>query len=193
MIIQFCGLSGAGKTTLARAVEKKLEQIVPIEVIDGDEYRQTICKGLGFSKEDRFENIRRMAFVAGILARHGIVPMICAISPYQEIRSEITKTYSNVKIVHVDCPLSTLQKRDTKGLYRKATLPDDHPDKIKNLTGVSDPFEVPDNPDLYINTKKYSVNDCRDRIAEFILKHMAAAKVIRASFDQQTYYRSNFI
>jgi adenylylsulfate kinase len=174
MIIQFCGLSGAGKTTLAKLVKEKLERkYQPVEVIDGDEYRETLCKGLGFSKEDRQENVRRMAFVAAQLSKHGVISIISSINPYNDTRKEISDKYSNVKLVHVDCSISVLKKRDTKNLYRKALLPDGHPEKIYNLTGVNDSFDIPANPDLYINTAINSIEDCALKLVNFIERHFS--------------------
>lgn len=171
MIIQFCGLSGAGKSTLANTTSAELKKKhLSIEIIDGDEYRATICSGLGFSKKDRIENIRRMAFVAGKLSNHGIIPIICAINPFDEIRREIASAYKDVWIIHIDCPLQILISRDTKGLYRRAMLPDKHPEKIIDLTGINDQFDIPVYPDLYINTDQYTISNCTDKIVSFILK-----------------------
>ena len=190
MIIQFCGLSGAGKTTLATAAGEKLrKQGLPVEIIDGDEYRETICRNLGFSKNDRCENIRRLAFVAGKLSNHGIISIICAINPYEEIRKEICKAYSNVKTIYVDCSIQTLKQRDTKGLYRKAMLPENHPDKIKNLTGINDPFDVPALPDLYINTGRNSISSCTGTLVEFILQHVFRTKIIQLEFTGSQYHQ----
>lgn len=172
MIIQLCGLSGAGKTTLAKAAEKELAfQQFNVEVLDGDEYRKTLCRELGYSRSDRLENLRRIAFVARQLSKHGIIAIICAINPYDEMRAEIKRTYPKVKTVFVDCPLDTLKTRDPKGLYKKAFLPDEHPEKLKNLTGVNDPFDVPQYPDLYINTEKQSIQECTIQLVQFISKH----------------------
>lgn len=177
MIIQLCGLSGAGKSTLARGAETILTNNgFAVEIIDGDEYRKTLCYGLGFSKKDRFENLRRMAFVAGQLSRHGIISIICAINPYEEIRQEISNTYPGVKTIHIDCPVCVLRTRDTKGLYRKAFLPDDDPEKITNLTGVNDPFDVPAQPDMYINTSLDAIDDCVNRMVSFIHKNVQVQK-----------------
>lgn len=170
MIIQFCGLSGSGKTTLANKVKQMLdEQGIMCEVIDGDIYRKKLCPDLGFSKADRNENIRRLAFVAGTLSRHGITAIICAINPYHEIRREITAAYPNVKTVYINCSLDVLLQRDAKQLYYKALLPDGHPDKINNLTGVNDPFEVPGNPDLVINTDTEGEQASAERLLQFII------------------------
>lgn len=169
MIIQFCGLSGAGKTTLAKAAKKQLAADgIPLEVIDGDEYRTFICKDLGFSKADRMENIRRLAFIAYTFSKHNIVAIICAINPYRLIREELKANYPNVKTAYINCSLDELVKRDTKGLYKKALLPEGHADKISNLTGVNDPFEIPTAPDLVINTDKENIEQSLEKLVAFI-------------------------
>lgn len=169
MIIQFCGLSGSGKTTLAsRAKEYFRNKKQDIEVIDGDEYRKVLCADLGFSKEDRNTNIRRLAFVASRLSQYTIVPIICAINPYEAVRNEVKALYPGVKTIYIKCSLEELIKRDTKGMYAKAMLPDGHPGKITNLTGVNDPFEVPANPDLVIETDKCSIEESVQQLVKFI-------------------------
>src|SRR6185312_12345564 len=167
-----CGLSGSGKTTLALAVKELLrEKDIPVEIIDGDVYRKILSDDLGFSKEDRNINIRRLAFVASKMSAHGIVAIVCAINPYDEIRKEVSELYPDVKTVFIDCDIETLIKRDTKGLYSRALLPDDHPDKISNLTGINDPFEIPENPDLIIKSDREAVEACADGLLEFILSN----------------------
>ena len=179
MIIQFCGLSGSGKSTLARAAEAELKKRgMEVEIIDGDEYRATLCKGLGFSKQDRCENMRRMAFVAGQLSKHGIVTIICAINPYEEIRREVKTTYPKVATVFIDCSIETLKIRDTKGLYQKAFLPKHHPGRINNLTGINDPFEKPSEPDLYINTDSETIISCVNKMVAFIVSKVNAKKLV---------------
>ena len=175
MIIQLCGLSGAGKSTLSELVKKKLQEYgVPAEIIDGDDYRKMLCRDLGFSKADRCENIRRLGFVANKLAEHGIVAIICAINPYNEVRAELASRYKNVQTVFIDCPVPALIKRDTKGLYKKALLPDGHPDKIVNLTGVNDPFDIPANPDLYINTGRKKKDVCAAELFSFVIQRRSS-------------------
>jgi adenylylsulfate kinase len=170
MIILLCGLSGAGKTTLAKAVKQKLaEADIFIELIDADEYRQRLFKDLLYSKEDRNENIRRLGFIANKFSSHNIITVISAINPYDEIRQELVKSYKNVKVVHVDCPLPVLVKRDTKGLYKRALLPAGDPQKINNLTGVNDPFEAPANPDIYINTYNLTIDESTNELYSFIM------------------------
>jgi adenylylsulfate kinase len=174
MIIQFCGLSGAGKSTLAKLVQQALQlEGLFVEILDGDECRNTLCCDLGFSKEDRHQNILRMAFVAGKLSKYGIISLISAINPYQHTRAEVKRLYQHVKTIHIDCPINTLIQRDTKDLYRKALLPDDHPEKVKNLTGINDPFEAPLQPDLYINTSSSSKEQCAMQIAQFIKEQVS--------------------
>jgi adenylylsulfate kinase len=169
MIIQFCGMSGAGKTTLAEHAKAKLALLnTAVEIIDADEYRKFILKDLGFSKQDRFENIRRLAFIADKFSKQNIVTIICAINPYEEIRQEIKNKYTQVKTVFINCQMLELIKRDTKGLYKKAFLPDAHTEKIHNLTGVNDPFEIPQNPDLIINTDSESIERSTEKIVDFV-------------------------
>jgi adenylylsulfate kinase len=170
MIALLCGLSGAGKTTLAKNVYSRLlEQGVGAEIIDGDEYRTKLFKDLKYSKEDRYENIRRLGFIANKFSAHGIITLVSAINPYDEIRHELAVTYPDVKVIHIDCPVEKLMKRDTKGLYKRSMLPEGHPDRISNLTGVNDQFDVPENPDLYINTDSYSVEESTKVLLDFIL------------------------
>ncbi|MBK5269635.1 MAG: adenylyl-sulfate kinase [Bacteroidia bacterium] len=169
MIIQFCGLSGSGKTTLAlKAKEYFKNTKIDIEVIDGDEYRKFLSSDLGYSKNDRNTNIRRLAFVASKFSQHKMLPIICAINPYEELRREVALTYPDVKTIYIKCSLEELMKRDTKGLYSKALLPEGHGDKINNLSGVNDPFEIPDNPDLIIETDKETITESSRKLVEFI-------------------------
>jgi adenylylsulfate kinase len=176
MIIQFCGLSGSGKSTIAGKVkELLLEKNIQVEIIDGDEYRKVLCADLGYSREDRYTNIRRLAFVAGKLSSYNIVTIICAINPYEVIREEVRTQYTGVKTVFIDCSMEVLLERDTKGLYKKAMLPDNHPDKVHNLTGVNDPFDMPGNPDLVIRSDRESAEESAARLMEFILANYAVA------------------
>lgn len=173
MILLLSGLSGAGKTTLAKNIYCKLSDLkIATEIVDGDEYRAMLFKDLKFSKEDRFENVRRLGFIANKFSRHGIVTIVSAINPYEEIRREIAEAYDDVKVIHIDCPVETLVVRDTKGLYKRSMLPDGHPDKLHNLTGVNDQFDVPVNPDLYINTDIYTVEESANVMLDFILHNI---------------------
>jgi len=177
MILLFCGLSGAGKSTLAEKVRHKLaSEDIFIEIIDADEYRQRLFKDLGFSMEDRFENIRRLGFIANKFSSHNIITVVCAINPYDAIRKELARTYKNVKVVHIDCEIDVLIDRDTKGLYKRALLPEGHPDKLSNLTGINDPFEAPASPDLYINTDTMGIKECVNEIRSFIVRNIVKEK-----------------
>src|SRR5215472_8563541 len=151
-IIWFTGLSGAGKSTLAEALlPELLERDLRVEILDGDEVRTNLSKGLGFSKEDRDTNVRRIGYVARLLARNGTVAITAAISPYREIRDEIREAAETEGIhfveVYVRCPIHTLAERDVKGLYRKALA-----GEIKNFTGITDPYEAPLNPEVIVET-----------------------------------------
>ena len=151
----FTGLSGAGKTTLAREVEKALRaRGMKVEVLDGDVVRQNLSKGLGFSKEDRDTNIRRIGFVCNLLSRNNVVAIAAAISPYRAVRDEVRAQTANFVEVYVECPLETLIDRDVKGLYRKALA-----GEIKNFTGIDDPYEAPLRPEVAVNTAAESVEE----------------------------------
>ncbi|MGN6638530.1 MAG: adenylyl-sulfate kinase [Mucilaginibacter sp.] len=177
MILLFCGLSGAGKSTLAEKVKNKLAgDEIFVEIIDADEYRQRLFKDLGYSQEDRFENIRRLGFIANKFSSHNIITIVSAINPYDSIRQELVRKYKRVKVIHIDCDVDVLIKRDTKGLYKRALLPDGHPDKLCNLTGVNDPFEVPESPDLYINTNTSTVRENTNEIYSFIMRNIVKEK-----------------
>jgi len=185
MILLFCGLSGAGKSTLANSVKDRLgQQSIPVEVIDGDPYRARLFADLGFSRQDRSENLRRLGYLADKFAAHGIVTIVSAISPYDDVRRELVALYPDVKVVFIDCPLDELRRRDTKGLYRRASLPDDAPDKLTCLTGVNDPFEPPSEPDLYFNTGDSGIDECTARICEYVMSQTVFVPCRRARNGQ---------
>ena len=180
MIIQFCGLSGSGKTTLASQTKKYFNnKNIDVENIDGDEYRKVLCADLGFSKEDRNTNIRRLAFVASRLAQYRIIPIICAINPYECVRQEVTANYHDVKTIYIRCNLDELIRRDTKGLYAKALFPEGHPEKINNLSGVNDPFEIPANPDMTIETDSQTIEESTRQLINFIESHIQTVNSLR--------------
>jgi len=156
----FTGLSGAGKTTVARLVEKELRNRgLKVEVLDGDIVRTNLSKGLGFSKEDRDTNIRRIGFVCDLLSRNGVIAIGAAISPYQAIRDEIRAKIHNFVEVYCQCGLDVLIKRDVKGLYEKALS-----GEIKNFTGISDPYEAPPDPEVTIYSDRETAETSAARV-----------------------------
>jgi adenylylsulfate kinase len=168
-LFQMTGLSGAGKSSIANLLKDRLLAMnFKVEIIDGDEFRKTLCADLGFSKDDRIENIKRLGFVANLLARHEIITIIAAINPYNIARNELKKLY-NAKLIYVKCDVEILRKRDTKGLYVRAFLPENHPNKIHNLTGVNDTFEIPENPDFLIDTSEETLENSLEKVLDFIL------------------------
>ncbi len=173
ILIQLTGLSGAGKSTIAVQTKHQLVNLgYAVEIIDGDEYRKSLCKDLGFSKEDRCENIRRLGFVGLKLVQFNVIVLIAAINPYEAVRTELKKTSNLVKTVWVNCDLVTLRRRDTKGLYYRAFLPDHHEQKIHNLSGVNDPFEPPQDVDLIIDTNESAEEESTDKLLNFILSNI---------------------
>jgi adenylyl-sulfate kinase len=144
----FTGLSGSGKSTLANLVADELRSRGHrVEILDGDEVRTNLSKGLGFSKEDRDTNIRRIGYVCKLLARNGVIAISAAISPYRDVRDEVRKMHDQFFEVFVECSLEKLVERDVKGLYKKAIA-----GEIKNFTGVSDPYEAPLKAELVVNS-----------------------------------------
>lgn len=177
ILIQLTGMSGAGKTTISNNVKVELQNLgYKVEVIDGDEYRKILGKDLTFSKEDRLENIRRLCFVAKVLAKNDVIVILSAINPYEEARQELKSQSSLVKTVWIDCDLETLKRRDTKGLYKRAFLPENDPNKLHNLTGVNDPFEIPREPDLIIKTNSETEDDSTQKLLDFILTNIRTDK-----------------
>lgn len=154
------GLSGAGKSTLARTIEQRLKALDRnVEVLDGDTVRTHLSKGLGFSREDRDTNIKRIAFVCSLLTRNGVVSIVAAISPYHEAREWARREIGNFVEVYVRCPIEVCRQRDVKGLYK---LVDEG--KLKGFTGVDDPYEEPEHPDVVIETDKETVEESVTRI-----------------------------
>lgn len=183
MIVQFTGLSGAGKTTLAHAVAEKLQQLqIAHLIIDGDVYRKTLCADLGFSAADRQENVRRLAKLAHEKSQAGAVVLLAVINPFAAIREQIEKEYG-AYTVWVDCALPTLISRDTKGLYKRALLPEGHPDKLHNLTGVNDVYEAPENPHVHLPTHLHSVDDAAEILFAFIYRQLIAAGAMPPADD----------
>jgi adenylyl-sulfate kinase len=161
-VVWFTGLSGAGKSTIANALQAELELLGRhVEFLDGDEVRTHLSKGLGFSKEDRDTNVRRIGYVARLVARSGGVALTAAISPYRDVRDEVRSQTPGFVEVFVRCPIATLVDRDTKGLYKKALA-----GEIGNFTGVSDPYEEPLNPDVLCDTSTETLQESLSKVID---------------------------
>jgi adenylylsulfate kinase len=161
----FTGLSGAGKTTISGILEKQLrERGSKLEILDGDIVRENLSKGLGFSKEDRDTNVRRIAFVADLLSRNGVPVITAAISPYKEIRDEARQQMGDRFVeVFVKASVDTCAERDVKGLYAKAFS-----GEIKEFTGVSDPYEEPENPEVVCDTESESAEESAQKLIAYL-------------------------
>lgn len=158
--IWFTGLSGSGKSTLSEVLEQHLRADGRnVEVLDGDVVRTHLSKGLGFSREDRDTNIKRIAFVCNLLTRNGVVCISAAIAPYREARTWAREHIGNFVEIYVKCPLEVCRQRDVKGLYK---LVDEG--KLKGFTGVDDPYEEPESPDLVVETDKEGIEESVARI-----------------------------
>jgi adenylylsulfate kinase len=165
-VIWFTGLSGSGKTTIAHLVEEKLANAdVPIELLDGDVVRENLSKGLGFSKEDRDTNIRRIAFVAHLLQRNGTFVLTAAISPYRAVREEARMMIKDFVEVYADAPLEVCEERDTKGLYAKARA-----GEIKGFTGIDDPYEPPSGPEVICKTADETVEESAQKVIDKLVE-----------------------
>jgi adenylylsulfate kinase len=170
--VWFTGLSGSGKTTLSSLVHHRLQErgITNVEVLDGDVVRTHLSKGLSFSKEDRDTNIRRIGWVAQLLTKHGIPNMVAAISPYREVRDEVRGMVEKAGgkggfiEVFVDCPVEVCEQRDTKGLYAKARR-----SEIKQFTGIDDPYEPPENPEIHVRTDELAPEECAEEIMDYLV------------------------
>jgi adenylylsulfate kinase len=161
----FTGLSGSGKSTITTHLVKELRKRgSKLEVLDGDVVRENLSKGLGFSKEDRDTNIRRIAFVANLLSRNEVPVITAAISPYQDIRDEARQMMGDRFIeAYVKASVETCEERDVKGLYAKARS-----GEIKEFTGVSDPYEPPENPELVLDTESQSAEESAQQILTYL-------------------------
>lgn len=178
-VLWLTGLSGAGKTTLTEALVPELRSRgTAVEVLDGDEVRTNLSKGLGFSKEDRDTNIRRIGYVSRLLARNGVGVIAAAISPYRDVRDEVRREVerdgASFVEVHVHADLATLVGRDVKGLYAKAIA-----GEIKNFTGVSDPYEEPVNPEIVVRSDRETV----DQSVSKLLVHLEKINLISSAYQ----------
>lgn len=166
-VLWFTGLSGAGKTTLAKALETELrERLIRVERLDGDTVREGLTRDLGFSKEDRDKNIERVTFVAKLLSRNNVAVLASFISPYAETRAMVRRETTNFIEVFVDAPLEVCAGRDVKGMYAKAFA-----GEIKNFTGVSDPYEAPQNPEIHIRTDLETVEESTQKLLAWLEEH----------------------
>ena len=177
--VWFTGLSGAGKTTIADAIEPLLRErgITKLEKLDGDIVRTHLSKGLGFSKEDRDTNIRRIGWVAEVLTRNGVCVLASAISPYRDIRDEVRGHVGNFVEIYVKCSIPELTRRDVKGLYEKALK-----GEIENFTGVSDPYEEPLNAEVTVDSETEELQESVAKVMAKVeeLGYVPAAAVSRS-------------
>ena len=157
-VVWFTGMSGSGKTTLACMLEKEAyERGLEVEVLDGEVVRTHLSRGLGFIRQDRETNMRRIGFVCQMLRRHRVVAIVAAISPYRTVRDEVRASCTGRFVeVYVKCPLGVLVQRDSKGLYRKALA-----GEIQNFTGISDPYEEPLHPEIIVETDRQTPEESR--------------------------------
>lgn len=156
----FTGLSGAGKTTIGNMILERLQEAgAKVEILDGDVVRTNLSVGLGFSKEDRDTNVRRIGFVSELLARNGVICIVAAISPYKAIRDEIREKHENFVEVFASCELDALIERDVKGLYKMALE-----GRIENFTGVSDPYEPPVDPEIMFRSDNETPEDSAEMV-----------------------------
>lgn len=177
MTLWFTGLSGAGKTTISQAVEKELiSQGYKVEVLDGDVVRENLTKGLGFSKPDRDENIRRIGFVAQLLTRNGVIVIVSAISPYRNIRDEVRSRIGDFVEVYVNAPLAVCEERDVKGLYKRARS-----GEIKSFTGIDDPYEVPMNPEIECRTDQETLEESVTKVLTEVQERVHANDRVKVS------------
>jgi adenylyl-sulfate kinase len=166
----FTGLSGAGKSTLSNHLSSLFrEKGFKVEVLDGDEVRTNLSKGLGFSKEDRDINIGRIGYVARLLARNGVISITAAISPYKDVRDGVRAHHDENAVafveVYAEATIEALTERDVKGLYKKALA-----GEIKNFTGISDPYEAPISPEVAVRTDKETIEESAEKILTFLQK-----------------------
>ncbi|MBT6842464.1 MAG: adenylyl-sulfate kinase [Candidatus Melainabacteria bacterium] len=161
------GLSGTGKSTISEALRDKLiknNPDFPIEILDGDAVREHLCADLSFSKKDRFTNIERIAFLAGKISKHDVLVLVPVIAPYQEARKMARSLSAQFVEVYIKTSIEEVIKRDVKGLYKKAIA-----GEIKEFTGISDPYEEPENPEILIETEKQSVEESVDKIIDYLI------------------------
>ncbi|MGM5488190.1 MAG: adenylyl-sulfate kinase [Nanobdellota archaeon] len=166
-VLWFTGFSGAGKSTVAQGVYERLREMeLKVENLDGDEVRTHLTKDLGFTRVDRETNISRVGFLASLLSRNGVGVVSAFISPYKESREKIRQQATNFIEIHVNAPLEICESRDVKGLYRRARA-----GEIQYFTGISDPYEAPETPELVLETHRESVDESVQRVMEYLKTH----------------------
>jgi adenylyl-sulfate kinase len=176
----FTGMSGAGKSTISALLEERLRTLgAKVEVLDGDVVRTYLSKGLGFSKEDRDENIRRIGFVCELLSRNGVIAIAAAISPYRAVREEVRARIPNFVEVYVNCPIDVLAGRDVKGLYKRALA-----GEIPQFTGISDPYEPPLAPEVVVDSSKETPIESLEKIWA-TLEHLGLVSFDRSALAHQ--------
>ncbi len=169
-VVWLTGLPGSGKTTIARGVVEFLRSKgLKVELLDGDEVRRWLSPEAGFTREDRERHLIRVAYVSKLLARNGVAVVASFVSPYRDVRAKIREIIESESIpfieVYVKCSLEECIRRDPKGLYKKALR-----GEIKNMTGINDPYEAPENPDVIVDTEKFSVNENVGKVIKKILE-----------------------
>ncbi len=170
LTVWFTGLSSAGKTTLSQAVYERLWPMgYRMELLDGDVVRQSLCKDLGFSEQDRNENIRRIGFVANLLSRNGVIALVSAISPYRTLRDELRAKIGAFVEVYVNAPLEVCEQRDVKGLYRKARA-----GLLPGFTGIDDPYEPPLHPEVECRTDQETLADSTEKVVRYVEAYLSA-------------------
>ncbi|MBD2080262.1 adenylyl-sulfate kinase [Leptolyngbya sp. FACHB-17] len=181
LTVWLTGLSGAGKTTISNALAAMLcQQGYQFELLDGDVVRQSLTKGLGFSKADREENIRRIGFVANLLTKHNVIVIVSAISPYRGVREEVRQQIGADSFVevYVDASVEVCEQRDVKGLYQKVRA-----GEIKNFTGIDDPYEPPINPDVVCHTEQETIQESTLKIMEKIESRGLSKRISHLEFQ----------
>lgn len=166
------GMSGAGKSTISDQLMSRFRAAgAKVELLDGDVVRTNLSQGLGFSREDRNTNIRRIGFVSELLSRNGVIVVVAAISPYRATREEVKARIENFVEVYVECPVEVLAKRDVKGLYKKALA-----GEVGNFTGISDPYEAPENPDVRVHSDRETLSESVELVwAELVRRALVSS------------------
>lgn len=174
----FTGLPSSGKSTIAHAVfQRLLERELPVELLDGAEVRESLSRGLSFSKEDREEHIRRMGYVAKLLSRNGVIAICAAVSPYRATRDEVRRNTRNFVEVYVECPVDVAEQRDTEGWYARARH-----GEVEEFTGVNAPYEAPTAPEVHIRSDRESVEAAADKV----IARLEELQLIPRAADERT-------